>query len=63
MITWSRKKYRNKRFSGICKCWHIIPKLMGHNESSAKRKNLCTHVKKLDRSYTSSLTAHLRALE
>jgi hypothetical protein len=38
---------------------------MGHNECSAKRKfiSLKTLVKKLERSYTSNLTAHLRALE
>ena len=38
---------------------------MGHNESSAKRKIHSTKcpVKKLERSYTSNLTAHLKALE
>jgi hypothetical protein len=38
---------------------------MGHNESSAKRKIhlLSALVKKLERSYTTNLTAHLRALE
>jgi hypothetical protein len=38
---------------------------MGHNERSAKRKLivLSASKKKLERSYTSSLTAHLKALE
>ena len=38
---------------------------MGHNESSAEKKFivLSALVKKLERSYTSNLTAHLRALE
>jgi hypothetical protein len=36
---------------------------MGYNESSAKRKIRSALVKKLERSYTSNLTAHLRALE
>jgi hypothetical protein len=38
---------------------------MGHNESSAEKKIiiLIALVKKLERSYTSNLTAHLRALE
>jgi hypothetical protein len=42
-----------------------IPKLMGHNESSAKRKVHCTKCpcKELERSYTSNLIAHLKALE
>jgi hypothetical protein len=40
-----------------------ISKLMGHNESSAKRNNLSASKKKLERIYTSSLTAHLKALE
>jgi hypothetical protein len=38
---------------------------MGHNESSAKRKIHSTYafVRKLERSYTRNLTAHLRALD
>jgi hypothetical protein len=38
---------------------------MGHNESIPKRKliALSTPEKKLERAYTSSLTAHLKALE
>ena len=38
---------------------------MGHNERGAKRKIHSTSalVKKLERSYTNNLTAHLRALE
>jgi hypothetical protein len=38
---------------------------MGHNENSAKRKVHSTKclVKKLERSYTNNLTAHLRALQ
>jgi hypothetical protein len=39
---------------------------MGHNESSSKKKKiiaLSALVKKLERSYTSNLTAHLRALK
>jgi hypothetical protein len=38
---------------------------MGHNESSAKRKNsaLSASKKKLERAYTTRLTAHLKALE
>jgi hypothetical protein len=38
---------------------------MGHNESSPKRKTHSSEFskKKLDRAYTSSLTAHLNALE
>ena len=42
-----------------------VPKLMGYSESSAKRKihsTKCPH-KKLEQSYTSNLTAYLRALE
>jgi hypothetical protein len=39
----------------------IIPKLMGHNESSAMRKTLSSSKKKLEKAYTSSLTAHLKA--
>jgi hypothetical protein len=42
-----------------------IPKLMGHNESSPKRKNhsFKSLQKKLERTHTSNLTAHLKALE
>ena len=42
-----------------------LHKLMGHNENSAKRKliALSTSKNKLERAYTSSLTAHLKALE
>jgi hypothetical protein len=57
---------RNERLPGIQWKWrHIISKLMGHNESSAKRKLHSTKCpgKELQRSYTSSLTAHLRTLE
>ena len=38
---------------------------MGHNESSAKRKTHSSSAskKKLERAYTSTLTAHLKALE
>jgi hypothetical protein len=38
---------------------------MGHNENSPKRKliALSDSKKKLDRAYTSSLTAHLKTLE
>ena len=38
---------------------------MGHNESSPKRKTHSSEClqKKLERAYTSSLTAHLKALE
>jgi hypothetical protein len=38
---------------------------MGHNESSGKRKLIAQNAskKKLERTYTSSLTAHLKALE
>jgi hypothetical protein len=39
---------------------------MGHNESSAKRKKIIALnglEKKLERSYISNLTVHLRALE
>jgi hypothetical protein len=37
---------------------------MGHNESSVNRKEaLSAFMKKLERSYTSNLTAHLKALE
>jgi hypothetical protein len=37
---------------------------MGHNENSAKRKTaLSASKKKLKRAYTSSSTAHLKALE
>ena len=40
---------------------------MGHNESSAKRKNLCLCLsasrKKVESTGTSSLTAHLKALD
>jgi hypothetical protein len=38
---------------------------MGHNESSAKKKThaLSASKKKLERTYTTSLTAHLKALE
>jgi hypothetical protein len=37
--------------------------IMGHNESSAKRKTLSDSKKKLERTYISSLIAHLKALE
>jgi hypothetical protein len=41
-----------------------MPKFMGHNESSAKRKTaLSASKRKLERAYTSNLTAHLNALE
>jgi hypothetical protein len=42
-----------------------IAKLMGHNESSIRGKliALSASIKKLQRAYTSSLTAHLEALE
>jgi hypothetical protein len=42
-----------------------MPKLMGHNEISPKNKShsLSAAKKKLDRAHTSSLTAHLKALE
>jgi len=38
---------------------------MGHNKSNAKRKHLALSIsiKKLESSYTSSLRAHLKALE
>jgi hypothetical protein len=38
---------------------------MRHNENSAKRKihSLSALIKKLERSFTSKLTAHLKALE
>jgi hypothetical protein len=38
---------------------------MGHNESSAKRKTHSSEClqKKLERAYTTSVTAHLKALE
>jgi hypothetical protein len=38
---------------------------MGHDESSAKRKLIALSASKmkLERAYTSSLTAHLKALE
>ena len=40
------------------------PKLMGHNESSAKRKvQSIVFIKKLERSHASDLTAPLKALE
>jgi hypothetical protein len=40
-------------------------KLVGHNESSAKRKliALSDSKKKLERAYTISLTAHLKTIE
>ena len=42
-----------------------IPKFMGHNESSPKRKTHSSEClqKETERAYTSSLTAHLKALE
>ena len=42
-----------------------VPKLLGHSENSAKRKDLstkCLH-KKMEKSHTSELTAHLKTLE
>ena len=37
---------------------------MGHNKNSANRKiHSIDFIKKLERSYTSNLTAHLKALE
>jgi hypothetical protein len=44
---------------------HIIPKLMGHNETVLRGKliALTASKKKLEKAYTSSLTAHLKALE
>jgi hypothetical protein len=42
---------------------HNIPKLMGHNKSSAKRKTLSVFIKKLAKSHTSYLTAHLEAVK
>ena len=42
-----------------------MPKLMGHNESSAKRKVMPLNavLKKMDTSHTSNLTAYLKAPE
>jgi hypothetical protein len=42
-----------------------IPKLMGHNKSSAKRKliALSASKNKLERAYLKSLTAYLKSLE
>jgi hypothetical protein len=39
---------------------------MGHNENSAKRRKFIARsalIKKLERSFTNNLTAHLKALE
>jgi hypothetical protein len=36
---------------------------MGHNEISGKRKTLRATKKKMERAYTSSLTAHLKPLK
>jgi hypothetical protein len=42
-----------------------IPKFMRHNKSSAKKKIIAqsTLIKKLETSYSSNLTAHLKTLE
>lgn len=43
-----------------------MSKLIGHNESGAKWKihsNNCLHLKKMEQSYISKLTAHLKTLE
>jgi hypothetical protein len=44
---------------------HNIPKLMGHNEGSPKRKHITLSApqKKLERAYSSRLAPHLEALE
>jgi hypothetical protein len=36
---------------------------MGHNESSPQRKTLSASKEKLEKTYTSSLTAYLKAIE
>lgn len=54
-----------KAFWNSIKWWHSIPKFMRHNENNAKMKIHRTKslVKGLERFYTSSLIAHLRAVE
>ena len=65
--TWSENKYRNKSkffFNSMnIKAWQI--QSIVQHESSAKRKliALSASIKKVVRTYTSTLTAHLKAVE
>ena len=65
MTNVSGQNLREKLLSRVeWKLIHSIPKLMGHNENSSKRKvhsNRCLY-KKLEGSHASNLTAHSKAL-